>query len=139
MTALEKLKKELPNMIYDHAPVACPSTFDYLDDPDYCGDECCCIKCWNREIPGTKNKEKENKNMDIPERTDEKNKKTTDPTCDLNYKAEYERLSEENKKLKCCNELYVKEIGKLREVSEQYRFIIKTIEAMTGRDILEDF
>lgn len=58
MTALEKLKKEYPESIdEDGFPYFCPSSYNYLTDPEYCNDSnygTCqkrCTDCWHREIP----------------------------------------------------------------------------------------
>lgn len=61
MTCREKLKLEHPENVarrYIGGCGGCPSTYDYLDDPSYClnngsADEEVCMRCWDREIPGT--------------------------------------------------------------------------------------
>lgn len=61
MTCRDKLKMEHPENINpkDYGGCGgCPSTYGYLDDPHYCGDdnygmdrEKRCTMCWDREIP----------------------------------------------------------------------------------------
>lgn len=62
MTCREKLAMEHPDLIddvYAGGCANCPSSYDYLDKPDYCG-KCVndCYLCWNREIPEETEKEK---------------------------------------------------------------------------------
>lgn len=165
MTAREKLAIEHPE---DCGPefkggcYSCPHLYGYLEkDSSICSNLSMdtndrCSKCWNREIPGTE--EKETKNMsdnliekaydekygstsasshmyDVPERTDA----TKYETCDLDYKAEYESLKVENEKLKMGYETLTRDINRATERLNVYRHVIKTVEAMTGRDILEGF
>lgn len=44
-------------------PPECPADYGYLEDPSYCELDVACRMCWDREIPGTENNEKENENM----------------------------------------------------------------------------
>ena len=61
MTCREKLKIEHPdhiNMGCIGGCVGCPSSYEYLDNPDYCMDVNIpmgerCTRCWDREIPET--------------------------------------------------------------------------------------
>lgn len=58
MTCREKLEMEHPEFV-DYCYVGgcshCPSTYGYLDDPDYCSfrnsELTMCKECWDREIP----------------------------------------------------------------------------------------
>lgn len=150
MTALEKLRRDHPD--FDEAVInaivdsRCPDDYAYLDVPDNCSigvDEISCRACWNREIPGTENKEKENENMsDIPERTDA----TKYKTCGLDYKAEYEKLKEliQQKDFALLENMNQheddeKEIAYLKSLVGKYRFGLRVVEAFLGTDIVEDF
>lgn len=156
LTCLEAYLQDHPDMhcVVENLsiPPDCPSHHGYLDDPTWCDEDgAACRMCWEREIPEefdpekeyeealqsmSKTLKKENENMsDISERTDP----VKCETCDLDYKAEWERLKVENEKLKMGYEALTRDINRATERLEQYRFIIKTVEAMCGRDILEDF
>ena len=64
MTCIEKLKLEHPDKVDKDYQHGCPSAYGYLPDPgsafDYCTQNAC-EKCWNREIPETKEKPEVNK------------------------------------------------------------------------------
>jgi hypothetical protein len=59
MTCREKLKIEHPEKVNDNCYggcYGCPYDYGYLTRPEYCNcgsAESVCIKCWDREIPGT--------------------------------------------------------------------------------------
>lgn len=63
MTCREKLKREHQESGSDllwGGCMGCPSSYDYLDDPEICSKDpyienkdCICRKCWNREIPNS--------------------------------------------------------------------------------------
>ena len=65
MTCREKLAIEHPDMVGDDyfgGCCGCPFDLYYIDKPEYCYDSNIkrderCTKCWDREIPGTENKE----------------------------------------------------------------------------------
>lgn len=146
-------------LIADRIRNECPNDYGYRVEHQMCGrlgsSPGRCAMCWDQEI--IENKEKENENMsddliekaydekyknasasshmyDIPERTDA----TKYETNSLDYKAEYERLKTENEKLKCCYDVFTRDVNRLTDRVNVYRHIIKTVEAMTGRDILEE-
>lgn len=76
MTCREKLEMEHPEFV-DYCYVGgcshCPSTYGYLDDPDYCSfrnsELTMCKECWDREI-SSENEGKTN-NFDDTENKDE--------------------------------------------------------------------
>lgn len=57
MTCRERLEIEHPDCVdelrFTGGCEGCPSTYNYLDDPDFC-DSCNCKACWDREIPEEK-------------------------------------------------------------------------------------
>lgn len=63
MTCREKLKMEYPESVSDllwGGCMGCPSSYDYLDDPEICSKDpymenkdYICGKCWDREIPNS--------------------------------------------------------------------------------------
>ena len=63
MTCREKLKREHPESVSDllwGGCMGCPSSYDYLDDPEICSKDPyienkdhICRKCWAREIPNS--------------------------------------------------------------------------------------
>lgn len=57
-------------------------------------------------------------------------------TCDLNYKAEYYRLLEENKMLKDINMCLENENKCVREKIDKLRFGMRIVEAFIDKDIL---
>lgn len=66
MTCKERYLKENPHInpssfAAGDVEIGCPDDYGYLEEPDYCGEEHrhSCEKCWDREIPGTEEKEKE--------------------------------------------------------------------------------
>ena len=104
MTCREKLKIEHPdriNMECLGGCVGCPSSYEYLDNPDYCED--CnipvkerCAMCWDREIPETEtsfehgatdNKSEDNKEEELTIEI-----VYTDGTHDLLYGVKYFEL-----------------------------------------------
>ena len=59
MTCRERLKIEHPDCVDEFRFVGgcenCPSTYNYLDDPDFCdSSDPTCKACWDREIPEEK-------------------------------------------------------------------------------------
>lgn len=60
MTCREKLKIEHPDLVGDRyrgGCSLCPSTYGYLDSPDWCDNgkkNKTCAECWDREIPEPK-------------------------------------------------------------------------------------
>ena len=56
MTFKEKLKEEYPKIADKYC--GCPKHLDYEDENIYCK-EMDCYECWNREMPGTDEKEVE--------------------------------------------------------------------------------
>lgn len=132
MTALEKYIEDHPGVISGRGvpyPVSCPSNYGYLDDPIWCDfrDGRDCERCWNREIPGTENKEKGNDDMS--------------PAAEYvkELEAKIKELSTENEKLKMAYETLTKAINRATDSLARYRLVIKTVEAMTDHDILEEF
>ena len=76
MTCREKLMLERPDLIdeeYLGGCFGCPSMRNYLPDPEVCGTRVMsdddCRRCWDREIPGTENIEKENEVMTTTKKT----------------------------------------------------------------------
>lgn len=78
MTAKEKLLMEHPDKRstgHYGGVVGCPYDYGYLpiipecEDDDWYPCEEHCTACWNREIPGTENYEKENENMTTTKKT----------------------------------------------------------------------
>ena len=96
MTCREKLKIEHPdhiNMECLGGCAGCPSSYEYLDNPDYCSDVNIpanerCTKCWDREIPEaeTSNKHEDNEKEFTIEIV------YTDGTHDLLYGVKYFEL-----------------------------------------------
>lgn len=79
---------------------------------------------------------------DVPERTDA----TKYETCDLDYKAEYEKLKEliQQKDVALLENMNrheddEKEIAYLKSLVGKYRFGLRVVEAFLGTDIVEDF
>ena len=75
MTARERLMKDWPHNVSPErfkfgGCLGCPSTYNYLADPDFCQDRTLptsekCNRCWDREIPET-NKEENSMNTMTP-------------------------------------------------------------------------
>ena len=57
MTCRERLAIDRPECVNDHrysgGCLGCPSTYNYMDNPDGCG-YITCSECWDREIPEEK-------------------------------------------------------------------------------------
>ena len=56
MTCREKAKIQHPEWVNDYfigGVRNCPSSYGYLEDPDFCKrrDSSACTRCWDREIP----------------------------------------------------------------------------------------
>lgn len=138
MTCREKYVKDHPGMLLcitrsGCIPPECPADYGYLEDPSYCELDVACRMCWDREIPGTENEEKENEDM-------------SEAPCGLNYEAEYNRLLEENLKLHDMRvknerqrELDLIALKEQASVIEKYEFGFRVVEAFLGTKILEDY
>ena len=55
-------------------------------------------------------------------------------TCDLDYKAEYLRLTDQLKKLECEAHYWKERCDEAERMRENLRFVIRTIEVIFGKD-----
>lgn len=103
MTCREKLKIEHPdhiNMGCLGGCAGCPSSYKYLDTPDYCGDVNIpanerCTMCWDREIPETETSFEHGATDSTPEGNEKEltiEIVYTDGTHDLLYGVKYFEL-----------------------------------------------
>lgn len=162
MTALEKYIEDHPEDIWvvhgGMLPANCPSLYGYLDDPTWCNfeDGRDCNRCWNRRIP--ENKEKENEDMshaaayvkDLEAKIEELRKLLIEKDTEiLNLNAVIEEknarfhdtLVEHGKEMDDLKRRFNATQGMLadaRDMIRHLKMVIRTVEALTDHDILED-
>lgn len=154
---------------HNKLPGGCPGNYGYLDNPSWCNtDGTKCYLCWLREIPETENKEKENENMPVDGKTDiDDILPTGKPVMEfgvVDYKQKYEDAMTEilnlnaiiEEKNQHIHDILVEHDAKDKERESRFRatrvnlhaardrikhleMVIRAIEAITGKKILEDF